>query len=325
MTVFADRALPPTATLGEQPALPAGYYVKSSAWGYAQVTPAIAGLLASAAGLGYASSAWLPLCIAGIIFCGYRLTFVVHDCSHRTLFAGRAANEVAGWIAASLLLVSFPIYRRLHWQHHVHYRRAGDPQGHDYNGLVPGRDRVLWHLAKPLVFANLVEKAGAFFAIQHAGLTAEERRQTTTATEAWQSRVAAMAAIVAAQLVVAGLSTGLGTRPFGYAWYLLPLITAGLFISRVRSYLEHGSLDPAHDAVRVARTHPSGWFERNVLAGLNFNYHNEHHHWPQVPSCRLPEVYRDITSRVLPDHDHSASYVASLRALIGACSRPRGH
>jgi fatty acid desaturase len=58
-----------------------------------------------------------------------------------------------------------------------------------------------------------------------------------------------------------------------------------------------------------------------VLAGLNFNYHNEHHRWPQVPSRHLPAVHRELTASVLAPYEHSPSYWASARELVRACRR----
>jgi fatty acid desaturase len=306
-----------------QPALPPVYYGRSSVFGYANVVPPLAAMAVCVAALGWAPVAWTAAAAVGAALVGYRLTFVVHDCSHRTLFATRRENEIVGWLAASILLISFPMYRRLHWTHHLHVRRPQDPQGPDYNDLVPGRDRVIWHLLKPLVLGAVVEKTAAFFALQHAGLTAEERATTPASplAESPRVRLSAIAAIVAAQAGIAWLSTAGLQRPAGYAVYLLSLTTLGLFVSRVRSYLEHGALNADQASLRVARTHPSNWIERNVLAGLNFNYHNEHHRWPQVPSRHLPAVHRELTASVLAPYEHSPSYWASARELVRACRR----
>lgn len=318
--------LPPQIEPRYQPALPATYYRRSSLYGYLQTIPLVALMVLSLAGLGAAPPGWAALCALGTVLAGYRLTFVVHDCSHRTLFAHRVENEVAGWLAAGLLLISFPVYRRLHWAHHLHVRSPEDPQGSDYNGLVPGRDRVLWHLLKPLVLGAVVEKAGAFFAIRHAGLLPSERASIPAHPMADPPRVrmSAVAVIVATQAAVAWLSTGGMARPAGYAVYLLALVTLGLFVSRVRSYLEHGALEAAEEPLPVARTHPSNWIERNLMAGINFNYHNEHHRWPQVPSRCLPAVYRDVTAARLARHEYSPSYWSSLRTLVVASRRRPG-
>jgi fatty acid desaturase len=94
------------------------------------------------------------------------------------------------------------------------------------------------------------------------------------------------------------------------------LITIGLFLSRVRSYLEHGVLEPGTENEPIARTHVSNVIERNVLAGVMFNYHNEHHRWPQVPSVHLPRLHRELTAGKLPAHDYSPSYATSIAKLV---------
>ena len=40
--------------------------------------------------------------------------------------------------------------------------------------------------------------------------------------------------------------------------------------------------------------HLTGW-DRMLLYGLNFNYHEEHHRYPHIPSHRLPEVNAALT------------------------------
>lgn len=312
--VSVSRSLPPHADHAGQPPLPARYYARSSAWGVRQVLPPAVLLAACIAALGYAGTAWKIAAAVMVAFAGYRLTFVVHDCSHRTLFAGRRTNDVVGWLAAALLLISFPAYRRLHWQHHRHYGRADDPQGHDYVGLRPGHDRVLWHLCKPLVLANLLEKAGAFFAVHHAGLTATERANAEVGSR--REAISGLACIAAVQCAVAWVATGGLSFPAGYVLYLAPLVTIGLFLSRVRSYLEHGALEAAEANRPVARTHPSGPLERRLLSGLYFNFHNEHHRWPQVPSRHLPTVHREVTADALRPSELSPTYVASLMVLV---------
>jgi fatty acid desaturase len=315
--------LPADAELGHQPALPARYYVRSSVWGYRQAVPALVALAACVAGIGFAPLAWKFGCAVGVALAGYRLTFVVHDCSHRTLLATRTENEIVGRLASSLLFVAFSAYRRLHWQHHLHYRRPEDPQGHDYNDLVPGRHRVIWHLLKPLVLANLVEKTGAFFAMQHSGMTvAEQAGIDDGRVERPLARAQSVAEIAAAQAVVIAVTTAGFTIPWGYLLYIVPLLTLALFVSRVRSYLEHGSLVAGHAKLLVARTHRSTWLERNLMAGLNFNFHNEHHRWPQIPSRHLPVVHQEVTAGALAPHEYSSTYLSSLRVLLRACRRP---
>lgn len=315
------KSLPRSAAPRDQFALPATYYARNSAFGYAHVLFDLV-LLGALLWL-LAPSTWpVRVVIAiGLGLAAYRLTFVVHDCSHRTLFARRGENEVAGRVAAALLGVSFPVYRRLHWVHHTHYGESADPQGVDYRGLVPGRDRVLRHLAAPLLLLNLVDKLGHFFALQHCGMTHEEAKATTPGHLSRAERVEFIATVLVAQAAIFAVASRGGRDPLAYLWYVAALPTVGLFVSRVRSYLEHGTLDASHAHERIARTHRSNFVERNVLSSLFFNYHNEHHRWPQVPSRWLPQLHRDVTADRLPAHEYAPSYLSSLARLVRAAHR----
>lgn len=323
--IDSSTALIESADPRDQVRLPAGYYERNSAFGYLHVLPDLAVLFTAVWLLEAATLPWRVLLSLGIGVVGYRLTFVVHDCSHRTLFSRRAENELFGWVTASVLVISFSVFRHLHWVHHQHYGRAEDPQGIDYNGLVPGRDRVLWHLLQPLLLLNIIDKASRFFALKHCGMTAQEQRAglEKIGMDSVRERLPAAIAIGIAQSGVFLVASHLGASPILYLWFVVPLVTVGLFLSRVRSYLEHGWLDGSQEGTLVARTHRSNLLERNVLSGLFFNYHNEHHRWPQVPSRNLASLHREITHGRIPAREYGHSYLRSLGQLLGAARNLR--
>lgn len=299
-------------------ALPRLFYERSSTFGYLHSVPDLAAFFAL---LWIIATAPLSAKAAAAVAIGvvaYRMTFILHDCCHATLFASRRENQAVGWLTAALLLTSYPSFRRQHFIHHQHYRRADDPQGVDYNGLVPGRDRILRHLLAPLVFLMAWERLGSYFALNHSGMSQHERAAAVNTGGSLREHAMSGGIIAVAQLGVMAVSTAGFTFWPGYFVYLLSLSTIGLFLSRLRSYLEHGNLSPDDESRLVARTHLSNLIERNVLAGLSFNYHHEHHLWPQVPSRWLPTVHREYTTDALPPGDFSRSYVASLRQLVRA-------
>jgi fatty acid desaturase len=321
---ISDR-LTTSADAGDQVSLDLSWYERSSLFGYGQTVPPLAALAGVLWIIGPADVLLKVFCSALIGLLAYRLTFVVHDCSHRTLFSSKAENEVVGWVVSAILLTSFVEFRRLHWLHHRHYGRPDDPQGTDYNGLVPGRDSVLWHLAKPLLLFNVVEKLSFFLALQHCGMTATERRaseQNPAAT--LLVRGGSVAAILCAHFVLFVVSTRAGAFLWGYPFALASLPTFALFLSRLRSYLEHGALNQSHGGRLIARTHRSNIVERNLLAAIFFNFHNEHHRWPQVPSQKLQLLHETLTSGRLPPREYSPSYWHSIKELVRESARGRG-
>src|SRR5690349_9288435 len=100
--------------------LPARYYQRASLYGYVHSIPDLLAFWLLLAGIGALSPPFSVMCAAAAAFVGYRLTFVVHDCAHLTLFSSRAENEIVGRFVAASLLTSFKEFQRLHWVHHHH-------------------------------------------------------------------------------------------------------------------------------------------------------------------------------------------------------------
>jgi fatty acid desaturase len=317
---FYRIVLPSSADPRDQCPLPKDFYGKSSTFGYLHVFPDVILFITLSWAIALLPLGWRFLCSLAIALVAYRLTFVIHDCSHQTLFGRRQENEIIGWLASSLLFISFHSFRRLHWLHHLHYRRAEDPQGPDYNGLVPGRDSVIWHLVKPLFFLNAIEKLCGFMSLWHCGMSPAEQKTSKDILDrvSPNQRFLTVSAVICVQALVVLLSSHGLRYLWAYLFIVLPLPTIGLFLSRLRSYLEHGNLLPEERDKLIARTHRSNLLERNLLCFLFFNFHNEHHRWPQVPSRWLPRLHSEITSGKIPIHEFSRSYSHSLAKLVHA-------
>src|SRR5689334_3769748 len=129
------EAIPPLHPSAEpryQSSLPRDFYLRSSLFGYLHVIPDLVAMALLLWGIRDGALATQLACALGVGLVAYRLTFVAHDCAHRTLFERRIENELIGWLVTSLLFTNFPAFRRLHWTHHRNYGREGDPQGSDY-------------------------------------------------------------------------------------------------------------------------------------------------------------------------------------------------
>ncbi len=86
----------------------------------------------------------------------YKITIVMHDCCHGTMFRGRRGNAVVGTIAGYFAATEFSNFRRVHLKHHRDYGEPDDPQGDDYLGLeAASRAALAWHLGRPLLGYNL--------------------------------------------------------------------------------------------------------------------------------------------------------------------------
>lgn len=112
-------------------------------------------------------------------------------------------------------------------------------------------------------------------------------------------------ALAIVQIAVALLVTGAGR----HAWLVvLPFVSAatfGLFLSQLRGIAEHGVGEPNRPEVFV-RSHVSEALGALLLYDVHFNFHEEHHRYPGVPSQKLPALSREIAgARVMPTIWHT--------------------
>lgn len=77
-----------------------------------------------------------------------------------------------------------------------------------------------------------------------------------------------------------------------YVLALLPFVSAvtfGLFLSQLRGIAEHG-VRGTDDPVGFVRSHSPDVLSKLLLYDLNYNFHDEHHRYPKVPSWHLPAL-----------------------------------
>ncbi len=221
-------------------------------------------------------SALLPWCLwpaIGLML--YRLTIVMHDCCHGTLFSSHRLNGIIGLSLGAMTGIDARAFQTKHREHHRHYGKADDPQHFHYAGLAGmSRPQLLWHTVKPLLGLNL------------AHVFAESLFYPSNAMRALRS--GEWVTIVFFQVGLLTLITGGWQHP---VLALLPALSAGtfgLFFSQLRGIAEHGIRSGSPEG--FVRSHAADLFSSIFLYDLNFNYHKEHHLYPQIPSCHLPAL-----------------------------------
>src|SRR5262249_41018760 len=157
--------------------------------------------------------------------CAYRITVVMHDCTHATLFVRRSTNRIVGSLLGAMTGIDFASFSKLHWQHHRTVGTTDDPQRFHYAGIetMTSREFVV-HLLKPLLGLNLKYTFSE-------SVLAPANALRMVRTGEW-----AVVAIVQAAILT--LVTGFGRHP---ALALLPAISAstfGLFLSQLRGVAE---------------------------------------------------------------------------------------
>ena len=257
----------------------------SNGYGFASVAKNLVPLLALYAVAPYVADRSPALAIALAPLIGlllYRLTMVMHDCGHATLFSSRRANERVGKLLGFVTGVDHRRFKALHWEHHKIYGQPGDPQGFHYVGLSRMTPTAFaWHIVKPLLGANLR------YAFRES--IVHPRNLATAAANG------ELAVLVLVQAGLALLITGMGRHPW---LVLLPFASAatfGLFLSQLRGIAEHGVGDRGRAETHV-RSHARELLGSLLLYDVHFNFHEEHHRYPGVPSCHLPQLARELSA-----------------------------
>ncbi|MFM8968045.1 MAG: fatty acid desaturase [Vulcanococcus sp.] len=227
----------------------------------------------------------MPLRLLGLLVCGlgFATCFAgLHECSHRTAFRSRAANDVAGWLFGLLSFYNATAYRRYHQWHHRYTHQPGlDPELDDpvptspaaylleisgwnwWSGKVASHSRLLWGDLSALPYLN-------------AEVIPKVRRS------AWLQ--------VGVYLVLAAVSL-IGGTGFLLWYWLLPLALGQPFL-RFVLLAEHTGCSFGSDGTTNTRTTlttaPVRWLMWNMP------FHAEHHLFASLPFHALPAAHRHI-------------------------------
>ncbi|WP_396625776.1 fatty acid desaturase family protein [Luteitalea sp.] len=284
--------------------VPRAWYEPSDAFGWRGTAVLFGVLLAGVAALPWLVARWgvagivpvLPVIGAYV----YKLTILMHECCHRTLFRRKRLNDAVGLVASGFLVTSYDAFCRLHWQHHRHCGTDEDGEESDYITLQDASPaQLVAHLLKPLLGVQAA-RIGMAALRGIAGRTAPASGTATGQASADRhapivSPAAQVAAIVGVQAVIALLATGLGRYPWLALAYPATAATFGLFFSRVRAFCEHVHVH-RHEGECSVRSHLPNPIDRLFFYTLNMNLHVEHHLFPQVPACHLPQVREHLAS-----------------------------
>ncbi len=234
---------------------------------------------------------------------GYKMSFVMHDASHDSLFASRALNRFFGRMAGLLVGVPFDTYKATHMSHHRANGRRDDIDLGEYIGFERmSRWERFWHLASPLIGGRLINFLRNHISAKDRAGTGSQRRDY---------RFLANVALLQAALAI--VATDFGRLPLLALTYPAAAMTVSLFLGRLRTVAEHAGSAGYDD---FARSHAPRFFDRAVLYDANFNYHYEHHVLPQVPSCHLSTLRREYCGTKDKVHFRPHGMLTTLATLV---------
>ena len=286
-------------------------------YGYFHAILPVAGLIFT---FFYAAHAplWQALFLVPLIgWIFYRIYFPLHDCCHYGLVKGRKVNIIIGYILAGFLVTPFESFRREHVFHHIHFSTPQDPGGVDYYLTFKSRREMALFLLSPLVGGTLWHKLKEYF--HKVGDPDSKSTEETGHKADYVGYISVgLIQISVLMLLTSGLSlTELWRYP---VFVILPGATIFLFLSRLRMFLEHGSLDYSVFAYpdnprKTSRTFISNVFEVLLFSGAGFRYHYEHHLLPGVPSVHLKTVHEKYILPTIEAEDLRPSYFGAVREL----------
>ena len=239
------------------------------------------------------------------------LAILMHDAAHGVLMGTRKWNDsVSQWLAAYPVFTDTIPYRTYYL---VHHRRTQQPDDPDIGLSAPF----------PITRASFVRK----MIRDITGQTGFKQRRAQIRAglgkpgQPFAVRFAIfrrkLGGPVIANLVLLAILTAFGKPHYYLMFWILPLITWHMVITRVRNIAEHAVV-PDNDATfRNARTTYASWWERAILAPYWVNYHVDHHLLMYVPCYNLPKLHRLLLAKGYgPRMETQPDYATMLKLAV---------
>ena len=201
-----------------------------------------------------------PLVLLGFLALHLEGT-VIHDACHNAAHPHRFWNAVMGHGAALLLGFSFPVFTRVHLQHHAHVNDPKNDPDHIVSTFGP-----LWLIAPRFFYHEIF-----FF-----------KRALWRGNElvAWGLERLAFALIILAAIRFDFL-------PFIFNCWFAPALMVGVTLGLFFDYLPHRPF-LSRSRWHNARVYPSRLMNWLIMGQ---NYHLVHHLWPSIPWFEYRPAY----------------------------------
>lgn len=186
---------------------------------------------------------------------------VIHDACHNSAHRNRIINAVLGHLSALMLAFSFPVFTRVHLQHHAHVNDPKNDPDHFVSTAGP-----LWFINARFIYHEVF-----FF-----------KRRLWKKYELFEW-------FIARSIVVAIFYISIQHHFLGYIlnFWFIPSAIVGLALGFFFDYLPHRPFEE-RNRWKNARVYPGKIL--NLLI-LGQNYHLIHHLWPSIPWYNYQPTY----------------------------------
>jgi beta-carotene hydroxylase len=211
---------------------------------------------------GYFLWSWPAWCVFCMNVLALHLSgTVIHDASHNSAHRNRLVNACLGHGSALILGFSFPVFTRVHLQHHAH---VNDPENDPDHFVSTGGP--LWMIAARFFYHEIF-----FF-----------KRQLW---RNWELLEWFLGRLAVGLLVFAAWQFDFLGYIFNF-WFS-PALVVGIALGLFFDYLPHRPFQE-RDRWKNARVYPGALL--NLLI-MGQNYHLVHHLWPSVPWYKYKPTY----------------------------------
>lgn len=186
---------------------------------------------------------------------------VIHDACHQSAHRNRVINAILGHVSALMLVFAFPVFTRVHLQHHAH---VNDPENDPDHYVSTGGP--LWLLPVRFLYHEVF-----FF-----------QRQLWRKSELLEWFLSRLFVAVIFYISVQYHFLG-----YILNFWFIPSAVVGLALGLFFDYLPHRPHEE-RDRWKNARVYPNRIL--NILI-MGQNYHLIHHLWPSIPWYNYQPTY----------------------------------
>lgn len=256
----------------------------------------------------------LMIFITGIVF--YRYQFILHECSHSTLVAERAENKLYGDIAGFIAGYPFAIYKRNHAQHHLYTGTSKDSELSNFIQAQNCRGSRKQFLVKLFQSLLLVD---AFILIRNlfkSDSQTNTNKKNISLVDPFKNILFFSLSIIF-QCVLLNVFNNEKSIIYFLEAGLLFVVSVGsvtFALNRIRGLCEHSIVDVL-EKYNYTRSHQKGIINV-ILAPYNFNYHFEHHIFPEISSGNYEKI-NQLMGKIFTDSNWvSSGYLSTIKKYL---------